>query len=116
VLAAIDAAASAAGLDPAVGGSAAAGVLYAAVDEQAAPAAVARLVHDLRDAVGRPAAVAPSEGPPAQGSAVVLRAPEGVRAAVDVWGPAPGLSLMRAIKDQFDPEHTMAPGRFAGGI
>jgi glycolate oxidase FAD binding subunit len=116
VLAAVDAAASAAGLDPAVGGSAAAGVLYAAVGEQAAPAAVARLVQDLRDAVGRPAAAAPGEGPPAQGSAVVLRAPADVRAAVDLWGPVPGLGLMRAIKDQFDPQHAMAPGRFAGGI
>ena len=47
---------------------------------------------------------------------MVLRAPEGVRAAVDVWGPVPGLGLMRAIKDQFDPGHRMAPGRFAGGI
>jgi glycolate oxidase FAD binding subunit len=116
VLAAVDAAASGAGLDPAVGGSAAAGVLYAAVGEQAEPAAVARFVQGLRDAVGRPPAAAPGEGPPAQGSAVVLRAPANVRAAVDIWGPAPGLSLMRAIKDQFDPGHTMAPGRFAGGI
>jgi glycolate oxidase FAD binding subunit len=116
VLAAIDSAASAAGLDPAVGGSAAAGVLYAAVGEQAAPAAVARLVQDLRAAVGSPPAAAPGAGLPAQGSAVVLHAPGGVRAAVDVWGPAPGLGLMRAIKDQFDPEHRMAPGRFAGGI
>jgi glycolate oxidase FAD binding subunit len=116
VLAAVDAAASDAGLDPAVGGSAAAGVLYAAVGEEAEPAAVARFTAGLRDAVGRPAAAAPGEGPPAQGSAVVLRAPGAVRAAVDIWGPAPGLSLMRAIKDQFDPGHTMAPGRFAGGI
>ena len=116
MLAAIDAAASAAGLDPAVGGSAAAGVLYAAVSEQAAPAAVARFVQDLRAAVGSRPAAASSAGPPAQGSAVVLRAPEGVRAAVDLWGPVPGLGLMRAIKDQFDPGHRMAPGRFAGGI
>jgi glycolate oxidase FAD binding subunit len=117
VLGAVDAAASAAGLDPAVGGSAAAGVLYAAMPTPpGAEEAVARFVLDLRDAVGRPPAVAPGEGPPAQGSVVVLRAPGGVRGAVDVWGPVPGLSLMRAIKDQFDPGHTMAPGRFAGGI
>jgi glycolate oxidase FAD binding subunit len=55
-------------------------------------------------------------GPPQRGSAVVLRAPAGVRAAVDLWGPASGLRLMRAIKDQFDPEHRLAPGRFTGGI
>jgi glycolate oxidase FAD binding subunit len=28
----------------------------------------------------------------------------------------PSLSLMQAVKDQFDPGHRMAPGRFAGGI
>jgi glycolate oxidase FAD binding subunit len=116
MLAAIDAGASGAGLDPAIGGSAAAGVLYASVGEQASPAAVARFVQDLRDATERPAAAAGGEGPPVQGSAVVLRAPEDVRAAIDVWGPAPGLALMRAIKDQFDPQHLMAPGRFVGGI
>ncbi len=49
-------------------------------------------------------------------SVVVLHAPPAVREAVDVWGPVPSLALMRAVKDQFDPEHRMAPGRFAGGI
>jgi glycolate oxidase FAD binding subunit len=39
-----------------------------------------------------------------------------VRAAVDLWGPVPSIGLMRAVKAQFDPEHRMAPGRFAGGI
>jgi glycolate oxidase FAD binding subunit len=115
VLSAIDAAASAAGLDPTVGGSAAAGVLYAAVAEGAPASAVAQFVTDLRAALGsRGGSLA--GGPPQRGSAVVLRAPAGVRAAVDLWGPASGLRLMRAIKDQFDPEHLMAPGRFTGGI
>ncbi len=27
-------------------------------------------------------------------------------------GAVPGLALMRAVKDQFDPGHRMAPGRF----
>jgi glycolate oxidase FAD binding subunit len=128
VLGAVDAAAAAAGLDPLLGGSAAAGVIYAAVGEHAAPSAVARLVLELRAAVGAaaPAGQAGSrggspppsaaDGPPARGSVVVLRAPAGVRDAVDVWGPVPGVSLMRAVKEQFDPEHRMAPGRFAGGI
>jgi len=55
-------------------------------------------------------------GASARGSAVVLHAPARVRDAVDVWGPVPSLGLMRAVKDQFDPGHTMAPGRFVGGI
>ena len=51
-----------------------------------------------------------------RGSVVVLTAPLPVRDVVDLWGPLPGAHLMRAIKDQFDPEHRMAPGRLAGGI
>ncbi len=115
VLGAVDAAAAAAGIDPAIGGSAAAGVLYAAVAEGAPASAVARFVSHLRAAVGSGGGSLPG-GPPQRGSAVVLHAPAEVRAAVDLWGPVPGLGLMRAVKDQFDPQHMMAPGRFAGGI
>jgi glycolate oxidase FAD binding subunit len=114
MLAAVDAAGLAAGLDPVISGSAAAGVLYAALDEAAAPAAVAKFVAALRPAVSDGPAVA--EGPPSRGSVVVLRAPAAVRAVADLWGPVPAAGLMRAVKDQFDPEHRMAPGRFAGGI
>jgi glycolate oxidase FAD binding subunit len=112
VLDAVDAAASAAGLDPVVGGSAAAGVIHVAVGEDAPADAVARFVRALRAALGAPVG---GQGP-SWASAVVLHAPAGVRAAVDLWGPVPALGLMRAVKDQFDPEHRMAPGRFAGGI
>jgi len=113
VLRAVDAAAAEAGLDPAVGGSAAAGVLHAAAGADADPAGVARFVAGLRAALGRlPAA----DGPPSRASAMVLHAPAKVRSGVDLWGPVPSLGLMRAVKDQFDPEHRMAPGRFAGGI
>jgi glycolate oxidase FAD binding subunit len=144
VLGAIDATAAAAGLDPAVSGSAAAGVLHAAPGRQAAPGAVAEFVAALRaaaaggwaassaplaGAAGRPvgvlaagpgapsaAAATPATGPPIRGSVVVLHAPPEVRAIVDMWGPVPALGLMRAVKDQFDPEYRMAPGRLAGGI
>jgi glycolate oxidase FAD binding subunit len=115
VLGAVDAAATAAGIDPAIGGSAAAGVLYAAVAEGAPASAVARFVSHLRAAVGSGGGSLPG-APQQRGSAVVLHAPAEVRAAVDLWGPVPGLGLMRAVKDQFDPQHMMAPGRFAGGI
>ncbi len=124
VLEAIDAAAAAAGLDPAVAGSAAAGVLHASVRADAPPGAVAAFLAGLREALARARPVqgqggrggAPGEGPPARGSAVVLHAPDDVRELVDLWGPVPGLDLMRAIKDQFDPGHLMSPGRFVGGI
>jgi glycolate oxidase FAD binding subunit len=113
VLGAIRAAAAAAGLDPAVAGSAGAGVLTAGLPGQADPAAVAKFVTAVRESL----AMGPAEPTGlTRASAVVLHAPAGVRDLVDMWGPAPSLALMRAVKDQFDPEHRMAPGRLAGGI
>ena len=50
------------------------------------------------------------------GSVVVVDGPAAVKAGVDVWGPIPALDLMRRVKDQFDPDHRLAPGRFVGGI
>ncbi|MBV9163123.1 MAG: FAD-binding oxidoreductase [Pseudonocardiales bacterium] len=50
------------------------------------------------------------------GSAVLRCAPSHRKAGLDVWGPVPALALMRRLKDQFDPEHRLAPGRFVGGI
>ena len=51
------------------------------------------------------------------GTLVVLAAPDAVRAATDVWGPAPAaVSLMRGVKSRLDPERRLAPGRFVGGI
>jgi glycolate oxidase FAD binding subunit len=122
VMAVIDDAAAAGGLDPLVAGSAAAGVIYVALGAGAGPAAVATFAAALREALARgeagarPASVPAPDSPPALGSAVVLRAPPPVRELVDLWGPVSGLSLMRAVKDQFDPGHRMAPGRFVGGI
>lgn len=50
------------------------------------------------------------------GFCVVLRASEPLRGAVDLWGPVSGLDLMRRIKQRFDPDRRLAPGRFVGGI
>ncbi len=81
------------------------GVLYAAIRATTEPAGVAAVLEDLREAAG-------SYG----GSVVVLTAPAPVRDALDMWGPVPGLDLMRRLKDQLDPGHRLAPGRFVGGI
>jgi len=122
VLAAIDGAAAAGGLDPLVAGSAAAGVIYVALGAGAHPAAAAAFVASLREALARgaagarPASAPVPDSPPVLASAVVVHAPPAVRELADLWGPVPGLPLMRAVKDQFDPGHRMAPGRFAGGI
>lgn len=112
VLTAIRTAAAGAGLDPAIGGSGAAGVLHAALPAAVPPDAVARFVTGLRSALAGGAAA----GPAARASVVVLTAPPPVRDGVDMWGPAPSEQLMHAVKDRFDPEHRMSPGRFAGGI
>ncbi len=92
------------GLPIATRGSAV-GVLYAALPATAAPQTVAAVVQDLRAAANS-----------YSGSVVVLTAPAEVRDRVDMWGPVPGLDLMRRIKDQLDPEQRLAPGRFVGGI
>jgi glycolate oxidase FAD binding subunit len=50
------------------------------------------------------------------GSTVLRCAPSKRKADLDVWGPVPALALMHRLKDQFDPEHRLSPGRFVGGI
>jgi glycolate oxidase FAD binding subunit len=101
------------GVDPAITGSAGAGTLDVGLGAGSDAADVARFVVELRAGL---AALSAGSVLPSVASAVVVWAPQQVRAAVDVWGPAPSLGLMRSIKDQFDPEYRMAPGRFAGGI
>ena len=107
VLDAIEAAAAKADVSPATEGSAGAGILYLRVD--APSAAVAEFVGALRGALAGE-----------RGGVVVLAAPAAVRDELagcgGMSGPVPGLALMRAVKDQFDPGHRMAPGRFPGGI
>jgi len=100
----IDRAAVAAGTTAAVRGSGGVGVFHAALPGTD-PAALAAFVKALRDAA-----------PAWQGSVVVLAAPAPVRSEVDSWGPVSGLDLMRRVKEQFDPDALLAPGRFVGGI
>jgi glycolate oxidase FAD binding subunit len=96
VLAALDAAAAAAGLDPAVGGSAAAGVLHAAVDQDAPPAAVASFLEALRAWLPGAGPASPGEppdaaaGPPPPGAAAG-QAPPGAAAGPPSPAAAVGL-------------------------
>lgn len=48
--------------------------------------------------------------------ALVLYAPDEVRDLTDAHGPVPSLALLLAVKDEFDPEHRMAPGRLADAV
>jgi glycolate dehydrogenase FAD-binding subunit len=113
VLKAIRTAAVANELDPAIEGSAGAGVLNVEIRAAQAADAVARFVTELRAGL---AGLGAGSVVPSTANAVVLYAPPDVRGAVDVWGPVPSLRLMQAVKDQFDPQRRMAPGRFPGGI
>jgi glycolate oxidase FAD binding subunit len=101
VLDAIDAAARETGLRPAVSGSAGAGVLYVTLPAEADPGEVARLARLIH------------AGAPGRGGVGVLAGPAAVRSAAGA-GVVPGLDLMRAVKDQFDPAGRMAPGRVFG--
>ena len=54
---------------------------------------------------------------PHDGSAVVLSAPAQLRPALEHWGPlGDAVALMQRVKDRFDPDRRLAPGRFVGGI
>jgi glycolate oxidase FAD binding subunit len=86
-------------------GSAGAGVVYAALDNTESVADIVTAVDALRDVCTRHG-----------GSVVVVDAPADLKQALDVWGPVPAIDLMRRVKDQFDPDHRLAPGRFVGGI
>jgi glycolate oxidase FAD binding subunit len=99
------------GLGAAVRGSAGTGVLFIGLEpvpggwhaERLGP--VAALLAGLRRFCS-----------PLGGSVTVLRSPQLLGEGIDLWGEVPGLSLMRRVKEQFDPQQLMAPGRFVGGI
>jgi glycolate oxidase FAD binding subunit len=83
-------------------GSGGTGVVYASVAEpDRAKAAVDRL-----------RAVCAAH----HGTLTVVDAPAAVKKSVDVWGPVPALDLMQRVKDRFDPDRRLSPGRFVGGI
>ena len=51
------------------------------------------------------------------GSLVIEAAPPALRAAVDPWGPPPpSFAIMERLKQRFDPEGRLNPGRFVGGL
>jgi glycolate oxidase FAD binding subunit len=105
VLDAVDAAARDAGVSPTMAGSAGAGVLYLQVGPDVPAETSAGFVRALRATLARE-----------RGGVVVLATSAAVRESLAGYGgmagAVPSLALMRAVKDQFDPGHQMAPGRF----
>ena len=119
VLDAIDAAARDAGVSPTIGGSAGAGLLYLHLGGDGTPGGAAQRgraasagIGDIAGFVTALRAALAEE----RGGVVVLAAPGSVREALagdgGMAGAVPALRLMWAVKDQFDPGHRMAPGRF----
>jgi glycolate oxidase FAD binding subunit len=96
-----------------INGSAVTGVLDVNVPSETPAGAVARFVDALRTELGRLSQAA-TAAPTAR--AVVVYAPDDVRDVTDAHGPVPSLALLRAVKDEFDPEHRMAPGRLADAV
>ncbi|WP_182904418.1 FAD-binding oxidoreductase [Microbispora sp. H13382] len=85
-------------------GSLAAQVLHIALPPDTEPALVAGFTSQLRAGLGEQARV------------VVLAAPPEAARRLDRWGRVGALSLMRRVKERFDPGRRLSPGRFVGGI
>ena len=101
LLDAVDRAAASEGVAAHTRGSVVVGTVYVCVPAAGAP----RFVERLRADANR-----------FGGAVVVLDAPVDTHRELDVWGPVRGLDLMRRVKEQFDPNRVLSPGRFVGGI
>jgi glycolate oxidase FAD binding subunit len=91
------------------------GVLWVASDfgEGELEASGGRLVPALAGAVTTARERLAARG----GSLVLVKAPPELKRAVDAWGPAgDAVGLMRRVKERFDPDRRLSPGRFVGGI
>jgi glycolate oxidase FAD binding subunit len=115
VLEAVAAAGASAGVRPAVSGAAGAGVLHARVGPATGDGTAARFVRELRYRLEGVFAASADGSGLVRGGVTVLAAPAAVLAAAGLDGPLPGVDLMGAVKDQFDPDHRMFPGRFSWG-
>ncbi|WP_432931635.1 FAD-binding oxidoreductase [Microbispora sp. CA-135349] len=103
-LLAFSSAARVTGSRAALRGSLAAQVLHVALPPDTEPAMVAGFTSQLRADLGEQAGV------------VVLAAPPEAGRRLDRWGRVGALPLMRRIKERFDPDRRLSPGRFVGGI
>lgn len=66
---------------------------------------LARIIKELQDKAGE-----------LGGSFLVEHAPVSLKKLIAVWGPPrEEWAVMRALKQRFDPQHTLNPGRFVGG-
>ncbi len=90
-----------------LGGHVGSGVVFAALRDLTDSVAVAAI------AEWRARVVARGGG----GSVVLMHGSPDLKRSVDVWGPAgDALPVMRAIKQRFDPQGILNPGRYVGGL
>ncbi|MCY4109608.1 MAG: FAD-binding oxidoreductase [Chloroflexi bacterium] len=98
-----------AGLETMVWGRAVNGICHAAIyGADSDPAAVRSAIELLRGRLGG-----------GSRSVVVESCPPAVKEGLDVWGDTVdpvALRIMKSIKEKFDPNNTLNPGRFVGGI
>jgi len=99
-------AARAAGVRAAVRGSLASHVYHVALPPDTDPALVAGFTSQLRDHME-------TDG---EGRVVVLAVPPEAGRRLDRWGHVGALRLMHRVKERFDPDRRLSPGRFPGGI
>lgn len=79
------------------------GVIHARL--AAPPETLARIIAALRQAaIDR------------RGSLVITEAPPTLADTLDPWGPVGALVVMRNLKERFDPNGILNPGRFVGGM
>lgn len=79
------------------------GIVFASL--QASPFALATIVEDLRTRLA------------AHGGMVVVLQRGALPRDTDPWGGSPAaINVMRAVKVEFDPQRTLSPGRFVGGL
>lgn len=95
-----------AGVRAAVRGSLAAHVLHVALPPDTDPGRVAAFTSRLRDHME-------TDG---EGRVVVLAVPPETGRRLDRWGHIGALRLMHRVKERFDPDRRLSPGRFPGGI
>ncbi|GAB3141082.1 FAD-binding oxidoreductase [Microbispora hainanensis] len=93
-----------AGVRAAMRGSLASHVFHVALPPDTDPALVAGFTSQLRAGVGEEARV------------VVLAVPPEAGRRLDRWGHVGALRLMHRVKERFDPDRRLSPGRFPGGI
>jgi glycolate oxidase FAD binding subunit len=76
-----------------------------------------RVSHGEADSLARFIQRAREQARTMRGALTVTAAPIEIKQRVDVWDdPGPSIRIMRRLKEEFDPNGVISPGRYVGGI